>query len=210
VNHSSKLAIALIVKRFIMSTICKMAMSAGITAVIPVLEAFLRDCEISFTQTSSKWPATSERSAFLPGEQFPSILSVKQITPQVTQIEFNSFSRLDDLASYLSAKIGTNVVVNIYQSVSTASYWALHSAGKCRRAIEAGDQVVYAQSGDRLPFERSEPGRAHDEDSEYIWFDHGEQDWYNREVGVPVEVYQEDEGGGWVNLMLKINDRASK
>lgn len=192
-----------------MSTICKMALRAEVATVLSVLEAFLREREINFARTETEWPAAHVGNAFIPEEQFPSILSVKQITPKVTEIDFNSFSRVDELAANLSANVGANVVVNIYQSVSTFSYWALHSAGKRVRTIEASDREVYAQSGDRLPFEGLEPGRPDDEDPKYIWFDYGEQDWYNHEVGVPVEVYQEDKGGGWVNLMLNINNRAS-
>ncbi len=185
-----------------MSTICKIALRAKADAVVPVIEAFLRERSLSFTRTDTEWPAAGDRDAFIIGYDFPSLLSVKQVTTAVAEIHFNSFAKLNDLASLLSKTFGTNVVVNIYQSVSTASYWALHSMGKRIRSIEAGDREVNSHTGDRLPFEGPEPGRVYeDEGDKFVWFDSDEQDWYNREVGVPVDVYQ-DYDAGWINFTI--------
>lgn len=165
------------------------------------LEVFLRQRGLSFHRTETEWPEVGKREAFIIGQTFPSIFSVKQVTPVVTEIYFNSFAKLEDLASLLSAKLDTNVVVNVYQSVSTASYWALHSHGDRVRAIEAGDSEVHSHTGQRLPFEGPEPGRPSEDDADFFVFDSGEQDWYNREVGVPVEVY-EDYDAGWDNFII--------
>jgi hypothetical protein len=146
-----------------------------------------------------------KREAFIIARKFPSILSVKQVTAEVTEIYFNSFAKLEDFASRLSSELATNVVVNIYQSVSTASYWALHSMGRMVRSIEAGERTVETHSGSPLAFEGAEPGRAfEDEGEKFVRFDFHEQDWYNQEVGVVVKVYQ-DFGPGWTNFIVTEN-----
>jgi hypothetical protein len=186
-----------------MSTICKIAVVAPEEHVGAAVEQFLRDRAMPFDVSETEWPVASERDQFNIGEDFPSVLSLKQVTAEVTEIHFNSFGKVEELASHISSALGKNVVVNIYQSVSTSSYWALHAAGQLLRAIEAGDAEVSSVSGQSLPFEGDEPGRAYTEDGEkFMVFDHGEQDWYNREVGVPVEVYQEYEES-WKNFLLE-------
>lgn len=185
-----------------MSTICKIAVVAPADRVIAHVADFLRDRGLDFDLTETEWPTASERERFNMGEDFPAILSAKQVTPEVTQVHFNSFGKVEDLASFLSVATRANVVVNVYQSVSSASYWAFHAGGRLVRAIEAGDAEVYAESGERLPFEHAAPGRPlGDEGEEFMSFDHQEQDWYNREVGVPVEVYQQYDSG-WTNFLL--------
>lgn len=185
-----------------MSTICKLALTAPSAQVTAAVEEFLRQRAFQFDMTETEWPAASNREAFNMGDDFPSVLSVKQVTPDVTEIHFNSFGTVEDLASNLSATMRTNVVVNIYQSVSTASYWAFHANGQLVRSVEAGDGEVSSHAGEPLPFENEEPGRADgDQGDRFFLFDHQEQDWYNREVGVPVEVYEEYEPG-WVNFRL--------
>lgn len=183
-----------------MSTICKVALTAEAVRVVPALEQFLRERALPFEVTETEWPAASIHENFQNGEDFPSIFSARQVTPEVTEIHFNSFSKVEDLASHLSAVTGAKGVVNIYQSVSTASYWAFHDDGRLVRAIEADDAIVSSQSGERLVFEHEEPGRPYDDEG-YMVFDCDEQDWYNREVGVPVEVYQEYESS-WKNFVL--------
>jgi hypothetical protein len=185
-----------------MSTVCKIALCAPADRVSPILDQFLRTRGSQFEVTESEWPAACEHETFNASEAFPSIFSVKQVTPQVCEIHFNSFAKVADLASHLSARAGADVVVNIYQSASTASHWALYSRGQLRRAVEAGDGEVYGQSGQSLPFEYDQPGRPIGDEGETIMiFDHPEQDWYNREVGVPVEVYQQYDSS-WSNFLL--------
>lgn len=185
-----------------MSTVCKIALSAPADSVYEAVEQFLRVRGSDFDITETEWPLASEHDNFNIGRDFPSILSVKQVTPGVTEIHFNSFGKVEDLASHLSTRADANVVVNIYQSVSTASYWAFHSRGRLLRAVEAGDGEVHAHAGQSLPFEYDEPGRPiGDEGETFMIFDCSEQDWYNREVGVPVEVYQQYESS-WKNFVL--------
>jgi hypothetical protein len=187
-----------------MSTVCKIAVTAPAERVAMILEEYLRKRSLEFDVTETEWPTASKREFFAPSEDFPSILSVKQVTPEVTEIHYNSFSKAHDLASALSLATGANVVVNVYQSVSTASYWAFHANGQLVRAVEAGDGDVHSQSGHRLPFEHEAPGRPlGDEGEQLMNFDYEEQDWYNREVGVPVEVYQQYESS-WTNFLLAI------
>lgn len=185
-----------------MSTICKIALTAPAEQTTEVLEDFLRDRDLRFDATNTEWPAACDRDNFNIAEEVPSILSIKQVTPEVTEIHFNSFGKVEDLASFLSSKTAARVVVNSYQSVSTASYWAFHADGKLVRSIEAGDAEVYAQSGERLPFEHEEPGRpAGDDGEQFMVFDYPEQDRYNQQVGVPVEVYQQY-ASSWKNFLL--------
>lgn len=195
-----------------MSTICKIAVTADCEQVTAALEEFLRNRAQAFDVSETEWPAACEREAFNSGDEFPSILSVKQVTPAVTEVHFNSFCNVEELASFLSNALGARAVVNIYQSVSTASYWAFHSGGRRIRSVEAGDGEVRGQSGDRLPFEHDQPGRPHGDDGEqYMVFDYEEQDWYNREVGVPVEVYQEyDESWKNFQLAVQVNETGSQ
>ena len=92
--------------------------------------------------------------------------------------------------------------IGVYQSVSTASYWAFYSGGKLVRAIEAGDGELFSQLGERLPFETANPGHdIGDEGVSLFFFDHEDQTRYNRGVGVPVCVYEEF-GPMWYNLEI--------
>jgi len=185
-----------------LSTICKLAFRAPVETVLPITEAFLSKDGLSFRRTETEWPESMKGEAFIIERKFPSILSVKQVTTDVTEIYYNSFARLEDFASHLSSVLGTNVVVNIYQSVSTASYWALYSKGRMVRSIEAGEGTVDEHSGDMLPFEGSQPGRVCENDGDsFVRFDFHEQDWYNQEVGVPVKVYQ-NFGPGCTNFII--------
>jgi hypothetical protein len=191
------------------SAICKIVLPVSESAARAALEVFLRDRDLVFEVTQSEWPEAANRDHFNMGEDFPTVLSVKQVTNAITEIHFNSFAKVEELASFLSSQLMGNAVVNIYQSVSTASYWALHTQGQLARSIEAGDAAVSSHSGDRLPFEGVEPGREVTEDGDHFTvFDWQEQDWYNREVGVPVSVYQQY-GAGWTNFVVPSEDVVS-
>jgi hypothetical protein len=140
-----------------MSTICKIALAAVEQDVLVALRSFLQERGLEFVESTSEWPLATKHDAFLPGQTFPSLFSVKQVSGVVTEIHFNSFSSVAELASFLSQHLATPVVVNEYQSVSTASYWALHSAGALVRSIEAGDGEVSAQQGAPLPLKGRSP-----------------------------------------------------
>jgi hypothetical protein len=184
-----------------MSTICKLALTASQGSVVQLVEAFLQNCNQKFTLSETEWPASSDRNKFIVDRIFPTVLSVKQVTPEVTEIHYNSFDELTEMAAFLSKRKSVKVVVNIYQSVSSASHWAFYDGGTQIRAIEAGESVAKLQFGERLPFEGPEPGTPCEDDPTLYFFDSSEQDWYNREVGVPVEVY-ENYGQGWINFLL--------
>lgn len=184
-----------------MSTICQIGITAPIDVVALALEEILRTRGIGFHRAESEWPLASKPDTFLASDCFPSIFSVQPATPVVTEIAFNSFSRLSELVAPLSATANSRAVVNIYQSVSAASYWAFYDHGREMRTIEASEGAVQAHTGNRLPFEALEPGRAAREGDHVMFFDSDELDWYNSEVGVPLQVYRES-ATGWVNFVL--------
>jgi hypothetical protein len=137
-------------------------------------------------------------------EEFPSVFSVKSISERVVEVHFNSFSNVQDLASFLSKQLHVPLVINIYQSVATASYWALYLKGECVREIEAGDGVITNQSGILLDFEIEPLGHdiSVEGDEPFYIFDDEDQTHYNEKANIPVEVYQ-DYDSGWKNLILE-------
>jgi hypothetical protein len=186
-----------------MSTICKIATPASEQDVLSALRRFLGEKGRRFTESITEWPLASDHARFRPDAEFPSVFSVKQVTNAVSEVHFNSLSAVQELVSFLSRTLATSVVVNEYQSVSTASYWALYSGGVLRRAIEAADAVVLSQHGDPLPFEGPEPGHDIGEDGgTFVVFDDEDQSRYNHEVQVPVEVYQQY-NANWRNIELQ-------
>jgi len=138
-------------------------------------------------------------------------LSVKQGDAAVTEIYFNSFSRLVDLATELSSDLQTGLVVNQHQSTAMASYWAYYRNGEQLRTIEAGDGEILGQTG--IPFEFEEDPVGHDvaQDGEEpcIIFDEEDMDSYNASVGIPVEVYQQPQPH-WENFLLPQANQAKK
>lgn len=130
---------------------------------------------------------------------------MKAVTPEVVEIGFNSFCKLRKFASYLSKVLDAPVVVNIYQSTATASYWGYHLRGKCLREIEAGDGVVYFQSGALLTFEsksiRCETFEGNGKT--FSSFDYEDQEQYNKNVNIPVKVYQEPDSM-WKNFIIHV------
>ena len=186
-----------------MSTICKICVNAPESEVTAAIEEWFLATGTSFSRSSTEWPMSNERERFVNDYSSPSVLSLKQVFDGVTEIHFNSFGKVKNLASALSDKLSTGVSVNQYQSVATASYWAYHLNGRLVREIEAGDGEVYAQSGASLDFENEEPGRDISEEGEEpcIIFDYEDMDAYNSSVGIPVAVYQEFESN-WQNFLL--------
>ncbi|MEM7352766.1 MAG: hypothetical protein AAF657_18370 [Acidobacteriota bacterium] len=174
------------------------------------LDGYLVAKGLPFERRASEWPLATERGGFEIEDSFPSVLSLKQVTPEVSEIYINSFSKTEGLASDLSARLATGVVVNHYQSVATASYWAYHAGGEVLRQIEAGDGDVYAEIGTRLDFEGEVLGRdvAEEGEQRVFLFDYEAMDEYNSKVGVPVEVYQQSDSG-WLNFIVEVEKPAA-
>ena len=186
----------------IMSTICKLVVRTRCEDLAAVTRDFLNRNELAFTESATEWPAAAEHENFQNGDAFPRFLSMKQVTTEVAELHFSSFAKLEELGSYLSKALRTSVIVNVYQSVSTASYWALHTDGRLLRALEAGDGEVIDEIGDRLPFESTPLGHDVSRTNEPCFsFDYRDQDRYNAEAGIPISVYQ-DYSPVWLNLNL--------
>ncbi len=187
-----------------MSTICKIVVASSADGVVAAIREFLSADEKVFSEESSEWPKSNDAGVFKVGEEFPTVLSVKEVIEGFVEIHFNSFSKLPDLASFLSKKLEAVLVVNIYQSTATASYWAYYLRGECLREIEAGDGEVYSQRGLALAFEEDEPGHDISEEGEepMFVFDDQDQSEYNERVEIPLEVYQ-DYGSGWENFLVE-------
>jgi hypothetical protein len=99
------------VRRSLLSTICELALVAQANSVTSVLEICLHNRGVRSTATDTAWPAAGVRDAIVIGAGFPSIFSVKQIMPEVTEIHLNCFATLDDLASRRSLALDTSVVI---------------------------------------------------------------------------------------------------
>ena len=192
-----------------MSTICKLCIRAKEGDVVSFLKEILPGFQQEFAFNVTENPLTkTERDSFLIGYDFPSILSCAQVTSETTEIHFNSFSYMKELASALSEKINGFVVVNIYQSTASAGYWSYHLNGKLYREIEFGDGQTSIDSGVKFDFEEDQIGRnlAESDEEEYYVFDCDDMDSYNKKVGLDVEVYQDSESK-WANFKIKNNQK---
>ncbi len=142
----------------IMSTICKLCIPATAGDVLPCVREELAGSGTPYQESETEWPAFG-RSGFLLSDEFPTVLFIRQVTQRTTEIYFNSFCEMEAFADRLSDQLETLAVVILYQSVSTASYWALHRDGGKLRSVAAGDGEIYEEYGDRLDFENDPPGR---------------------------------------------------
>lgn len=187
-----------------MSTICKICVKGTEAKTLESIQEYLSSNDREYIEKESKWPLAIEGSSFQVDSNFPSILSVKAITADVTEVHINSFAKLHDLISFISSVLKTTIVVNHYQSVATASYWAFYKQGNCLREIEAGDGEISAQLGQLLEFESEPLGHniADENEEAFFNFDDEDQNQYNIKVGIEVEVYQEY-NEGWKNLVLE-------
>lgn len=171
--------------------------------VSEAIGSYLASRNIEFAKESSTWPLAVDGENFQINESFPSILSYKRITPDVVEVHFNSFSKLKELASHISNHTKSPVVVNIYQSAAEASYWSYHLNDVCLREIEAGDGEIHYQSGVLLEFEDEPLGHdISDDDEPFFIFNDEDLNFYNENVGIEVEVYQEY-SSNWDNFVIK-------
>lgn len=185
-----------------MSTICKLCLKASESDAVSAISTFLDASDRPHRVETSEWPLADEHRRFDAGDGFPSVLSVKAVGQGFVEIHYNSFSTMAQLGSELSSNLDTPVVVNLFQSTATASYWGYHRDGQLLREIDAGDGQVFDQKGVPLDFENEPPGHdISDQDSEpCMIFDDDDLNEYNAAVGISLEVYQEyDEG--WINLI---------
>ncbi|MDJ0941445.1 MAG: hypothetical protein QNJ00_16910 [Woeseiaceae bacterium] len=190
-----------------MSTICKLGVAGREEKVCEAIEAWLRERDEIFERTETEWPLADERPRFENGYDEPTLLSVKQVTADVTEIHFNSFNNCDAMASALSKALATRVVVNIFQSTAMASYWAYYRNGEFMRSIESGDDEV-KERGLPLDFENDPPGHdiADDDEEPFFTFDDQDIDDYNKSIIVDVSVYQNFDAG-WTNFERKPVER---
>lgn len=185
-----------------MSTVCKICVNAGQDEVARCLREFLASRSTAFDESASEWPEATGPGNFNPDYSFPTILSLKQVTDDVTEVYYNSFGDVETIAAAISAQLNAPVVVNSYQSTAMAAEWALFSGGELRRKVSAEGGEVTSNDGQLLDFEGDHAGRdiSEEEDEGPIFaFDDSDMSDYNNRVGIGIGVYH-DGGSGWVNL----------
>jgi len=185
-----------------MSTITKLCVLSDEERVRSELTSFLDLTEKEYEISTSEWPITTRESFDLYAAE-PSIYSIKEVIPGVTEIFINCFGLVKDLATAISKNLTTSLVVLHYQSVSDACYWAYYVNGDCLRELMQGDGELQIQNGKPLPFENEQPGNyiAEDNEESYYFFGDTSMDEYNKEVGIPVETYQQSDAN-WVNIEI--------
>ena len=183
-----------------MSTICKIAIESSEEEVLLSLTQFLENDDDDYEKIISEWALVNQTNDFEVGEYMPTIFSVKQVTDKITEIHYNSFSKVVDLVSYLTKKLTTKAVVNIYQSTAEACYWAYYLSGEQLREIESGDGEIGDNNGIKLDFENDILGHNISDVGEepFYIFGSGDMEKYNEEVDIRIGIYLEG-GSNWVN-----------
>lgn len=191
-----------------MSTICKICIRSNEEPVAKAISEYLKSKNIEFLEKSSEWPMAHDGKTFQINEEFPSILSYKAISPEVVEVHFNSLAKPKGLADHLSKSTESPVVINLYQSNADASYWSYHHHGDCAREVESGDGEIYYQYGAPLGFERDPLGHNISDPHEepFFIFNHEDQDFYNKSVGIEAKVYQDYESN-WGNFIVTAGTR---
>jgi len=187
-----------------MSTACKICINSKEEDVCLSMSIYLKNEDDEYLEESSEWPLAIEYSEFNPDESMPSLLSIKQVTEDVTEIHYNSFSKVVDLVSYLSKNLKTKAVVNIYQSTAEACYWAYYLDGEQLREIETGDGEILDDNGIKLDFENDQLGHNISDTGEepFYIFDTEDMEHYNNSVGINAEIYQKYDSN-WKNFKMK-------
>ena len=169
-----------------MSTVCKLIVASS---DLPAIEAIVRTHMAragTVTVEDAEWPVTDSES-FRNGDDEPDVFSL-QAGEHYAELYFNSFCRNETLARTLSAELGTEVLVLIYQSTAEACRWGYYRDGRARRILESGDGELLASEGEPFDFERESGGC--DDESEHV-FDADDMEDYNRRLGLDVRLYQE-------------------
>jgi len=186
-----------------MSTICKICALEKEDNVVSSLGDILRNSGKTYKVSKTQWPLSGEHDNFIAEDDQPSMLSLKQVTDDVTEIYYNSFNNMKNFASLLSRELSTAVLVIQYQSTSTYCYWAFHKNGELLREIEAGEGEVITDLGAKFDFENAVLGKniADEGEEPYYFFDYEDMDSHNKHLGFDTEVYQ-DYGENWVNFII--------
>jgi len=188
-----------------MSTICQICFCSSEEIAKAAIESYFIQKNREFEITTTEWPIANEHGSFV-RESEPTMYSLKELSEGLVAIYFNSFSLLNDLATFLSLTLDCAVVVNHYQSTATATYWGYHLKGQLLREIHSGDAVVYKQAGIPLDFENEPLGHniADVDEENMIIFDEKDIDYYNSSVEIPLKIYQ-NYPVNWINFELVDN-----
>ena len=178
-----------------MATICKIIIPGStLQEVEDALTGFLSkksNFEIEKLDPSLHQDTLSD--TFNPNEVDPDHFLIGQLESKVVEIHYNSFGNCDLLSSHLSSKLGRQVVVILYQSVSEAGYFALYREGETFRSLSVGDGEIYQEFGKPLPFEHDPPGHdIGDDEDEFIVFGYEDMDEYLTELGISTETYGDE------------------
>ncbi|MFT7561783.1 MAG: hypothetical protein ACI93R_003714 [Flavobacteriales bacterium] len=192
-----------------MSTVCKICINSKEEDVSSMTLAHIDGIHDQIVHEVSEWPLATENENFKIDENSPTILSIKQVSEDTTEIYYNCFSKAKELTSYLTKSLNTKAVVNMYQSTSEAGYWAYFINGELLREIDSGDGEILEDNGIKLEFEGDELGHdIGEEDGQLYVFDSDDMDEYNDLVGINVEVYQQYESN-WQNYKINSNQNSS-
>ena len=183
-----------------MSKVCKMLVaSIDSEAVEEVIYKHATHVHVGqMSVEESVWPI-ADPALFLSDDVEPTIFSLKVLEQKFVEIQYNSFGKNRSLSKNISQALNTQVVVNIYQSVTEACYWAFYDNGEEKRVIEFGDGQLLQNDGAKLPFENQPLGYNIGEEisrKEFYVFDMDDMERYNHHVGIEALVYHEF-GEGW-------------
>jgi len=193
-----------------MSSICKICILATEGDVLAEITGYLDSAEKKYRVEASDQSAASDRALFDSALDSPTIFSIRTVKNGLAEIHFNCFGKVREISARLSTNLDTALLVILYQSVATASYWAYYRNGECLREIEAGEGEVSFQSGAPLVFESENLGTdiSEEDDEPYYYFDAPDMDAYNAQVGFDIEVYR-DSDSQWNNVHLLGRDSNS-
>ncbi len=115
---------------------------------------------------------------FLISVEPPNTLVAGYEQPDWLTVHYNSFCKMQDIATELSLALGCMTVVVMAQSVSEAYFVSVHRDGEHLRTLEyAGDQGEWiTQEGAPLPFEKYPLGRNLSEEGAEPFYVFGQDD----------------------------------
>ena len=186
-----------------MSTVCKICINSKEDDVCLATLEHLEVIHGQVDHEDTEWPLATEHENFEIDENLPNLLSIKQVSEDTTEIYYNCFSRVKELATHLTKSLDAKAAVNMYQSTSESCYWAYFINGELLREIDSGDGEILEDNGIKLEFEGDELGHdiAEEADEPMFVFDSGDMDEYNAQVGINVQVYQQYESN-WQNYKI--------
>ncbi len=172
-----------------MSTYCALhVQTKDRESVVGDVEKYLahnhQDCVVQTTAAATFGKLYGEEFICSQTQQ-PTKFALIAEQPDWLTIHYNSFLPVRELATTISRKLDTVVIIVMAQSVSSAYYLAVFRAGEHLRTIEFADGEWLRQEGVPLPFEANPLGENIAEEGKEPWY------WFDSE---PVREYCEHLG----------------